>query len=259
MRNKSLRPLKILSIDFDFFQNVKKETLYTYPDGHDLGTDMSVFVWAHHYANPFECKLLEEVSVNQKLFDEMKEIIISNKSDDVDKPTMVANSHMHIYDFIVNNYDSKKHNGIDIVNIDMHHDMFNDNPKLDCGNWINHITERFPNYQLTWIANPISEEMYGFGEKIKHYVKTDFDSIKDKQFDIIFLCRSDTWLPPHLDNKFDELYHCIIKNYYNVLVDKQIVKPREYKEAAEAQRKAFEEFEAFRKAQKEAKKETKDE
>lgn len=250
MRNKSLRPLKILSIDFDFFQCVEKETLYTYPDGHDLSTEMSIFVWTHHYANPQEEKLLNKVSVNQKLLDEMKEIIINNKSEEVDKPTMVANSHKHIYDFIVKNYNPKKHNGIDLVNIDMHHDMFNDNPELDCGNWITHITERYPNYQMTWIANPISEEMYGFGEKIKHYVKTDFESIKDKQFDIIFLCRSDTWLPPHLDDKFDELYQCIIENYYNVLVDKQITKPREFMEAVKVQRKAFEDFETFMKEEK---------
>lgn len=41
----------ILSIDFDFFQNVTPETLEHYPDGVDVSTEMSTLIWSLCYAN----------------------------------------------------------------------------------------------------------------------------------------------------------------------------------------------------------------
>ena len=67
--------LKVLSIDFDFFQEVDVETLFYYPDGHDFSTDFSKFIWAGHYANSHDAELLEKVTVNQKLLTEIKTIL----------------------------------------------------------------------------------------------------------------------------------------------------------------------------------------
>ena len=46
-----MRPINILSIDFDYFQNVDSKTLLMhYPDGIDLPEELSRFIWASHYA-----------------------------------------------------------------------------------------------------------------------------------------------------------------------------------------------------------------
>jgi hypothetical protein len=229
--------LKVLSIDFDFFQVVDLDTLFHYPDGHDFMTDFSKFIWANHYADPREDEILRKVSVNQKLFAEIKDILISNAS--AEKPVMIANSHKYIYDFIVDEMNTKKWRDLAVVNVDMHHDMFNDNEKLDCGNWVSHIYRKFPGTYISWIANPISNEAYGLGENLMQLVQTDFSSIRNQQFDMIFLCRSDIWTPPHLDSYFDELYHLILEHYWDIRVDRQVSKPRDLTEELEAQKKVY--------------------
>jgi predicted O-methyltransferase YrrM len=54
-------------------------------------------------------------------------------------------------------------------------------------------------------------------------------NIKGK-FDLIFLCRSDTWTPPHLDPYFDELYQILTNNFEGGIIDPQITKPRDFEE-----------------------------
>ena len=234
---KKLKPLRVLSIDFDYFQNVDAETVMYYPDGHDLPSSLSATIWAHHYANEQEEKRIRTVSINEERINELKDVLSYNAEDD--KPVMIAQSHVMIHDFIMEHYKKEKCNAVEIVNIDMHHDMFNDNEKLDCGNWISHVVKAIPKYQLTWIANPISKEVYGLGKNFNHLLQTDFECIKNKDFDIIFLCRSDIWTPPHLDNDFADLYNFILKWYGPVLVDRQIMKPRPFEEQAEELRKVF--------------------
>ena len=56
----------------------------------------------------------------------------------------------------------------------MHHDIFNDNAELDCGNWIsnlikdNVIAKSSPKEykSIRWIANPISLDTYGLSDKL---------------------------------------------------------------------------------------------
>ena len=42
--------MKILSVDFDYFQDVSKETLLKYPDGVDLPTQITNFTLGSKYA-----------------------------------------------------------------------------------------------------------------------------------------------------------------------------------------------------------------
>lgn len=58
-------------------------------------------------------------------------------------------------------------------------------------------------------------------------VLNTLESIKDCKFDIIFLCRSDNWLPPHLDNEFQELVDFIVRKFKTIRIDPQVKKPRE--------------------------------
>lgn len=217
------KPLKVLSIDFDYFQKVSADTLSScYPDGKDNPTFLTKITWVNHYACSEE--QLKKVTLLEKPFGQICELLLRHK---FNTPCMAVNSHIHIYDFIKDHY-SDKYDGCYIVNIDTHHDLFNSSSKLDCGNWGTHIKKLIPKTQITWIANPVSKEMYGIEEntELSKIIETDFSKILGKTFDIIFLCRSDTWLPPHLDKYFDELYTILTTNFASCIIDKQITKPR---------------------------------
>lgn len=216
--------MKVLSVDFDYFQNATPNILMTYPDGKDLPTYLTMMTWMTHYASDYD-KLMS-VTIDKEHFEQIKSILHNQK---LKTPCMAVQSHIHIYDFIKDHFAKGNYDGCRIVNVDMHHDCFNDNPEIDCGNWVSHIMNDIPDCQVSWIANKSSEETYGL-KSLKNVVSYDFDAIMKAKFDLIFLCRSDTWTPPHLDPYFDELYHILIDNFDSTMVDSQITEPRDFEE-----------------------------
>ena len=220
------KTLKVLSVDWDFFQNVDIETLFYYPDGHDLPTTLSSMIWANHYANDKENEKLQKVTVNETKLRELLDILMNQKHN---TPIAIVQSHIHIYDFILSHM--KDYDRCDITNIDMHHDMFNDNEELDCGNWVSHIKKTIPESNIKWIANLISLEAYGLD---KLPIEYDFESIKNKKFDLIFICRSDIWSPPHLDKYFNMIVERVQMHFDSMLTQKEILKPRDIKDAVDS-------------------------
>ena len=221
--------MRILSIDFDYFQKVNKETLMLYPDGIDNSTALSEIIWAGHYATNAE--ELMKVRIDEGELYHLIHIIYQQRGS---IPVRIAQSHKGIYSFIHDIYDFAEN--MRIVNIDMHHDMSNDNDFLDCGNWLKHVLTEVKDagldYQFDWIANEVSDEVYGFNEEIRSRVKTSIKSIADEVFDAIFLCRSDMWLPPHLDPFFTPLCDNIIEHFNNVEIESKILQPRRYYQEA---------------------------
>lgn len=218
--------MKILSIDYDYFQQVSVDTMRKcYPDGIDLPTDVSNIVWASKYADPRIGKLIEKVALNEKELD-LAIDILNNQSADI--PVMVTNSHIHAFHFILDNVLNEfghknlsllEGDTLELVNVDMHHDILNENERLDCGNWIGQLLKKFdPPFSWQWISNPVSDEMYGLSKKEDPQwcfpIETSLEKIKDEQFDAVFLCRSDNWSPPHLDYGFTMLGK-IILNHFN--------------------------------------------
>jgi len=200
--------LNILSIDFDYFQKVDPETLYCYPDGHDFGAEMSMMIWAGHYANKHESEKILKVEVDTDKIEKIKRII--KKACPVDSPVMICNSHKHAYQFIKQVYsDNGRRGRVHVYNVDMHHDLFNNNLNVDCGNWVSHILKDIPKSTITWIANPISRQMYGLDESRFSMVSEDLSTLDGIQFDALFICRSDIWTPPHLDSYFRDLANAV--------------------------------------------------
>lgn len=121
-----------------------------------------------------------------------------------------------------------------LVNVDMHHDIVNNNEELDCGNWISHLLQEY-DMGLTWVANPVSLEMFGLDKDRKEnrafrgIVQKNLSKIEEKNyvFDGIFLCRSDIWTPPHLDNAFCSLCDVITDHFNYVMMEKDIRKCRD--------------------------------
>lgn len=213
---------RFLSIDYDYFQTPSKEIIQgCYPDGIDLPTSTSNIVWGLKYAE-FD-KQLRSVDLNWDEIEMAQQIFLNQKPD---IPVMVAQSHINAYDFVFDH--SKENEKIVLVNVDMHHDYFNDNEELDCGNWIRKISEKIEDkLKWLWIANPVGLECYGFSkEDTEGIILKTLADIKDKTFDGIFLCRSDQWSPPHLDYGFTELLYTLSEHFDNVLVQQGILKPR---------------------------------
>ena len=229
--------INILSIDFDYFQNVVLSDLYAYPDGIDNNTALSEIIWGGIYGG-VSGEAIEQITIRKTELNAAKRLIRKQKRN---IPVMITNSHKHIYDFIHEYADVNE--PLRLVNVDMHHDMFNDgleldDPVLDCGNWVSFIIKEYKT-DFTWIANPVSSKMYGLGHietknAIDKLISTSLKHIKDMQFDAIFLCRSDTWTPPHLDCYFTELCTCMLDHFGEIYAEKNITNSRtEYKSIAE--------------------------
>lgn len=217
--------MNVLSIDFDFFQDATAKQLKQYPDGVDYGTEMSKIVWSSYYTDLSMKRLdLNSITINQDFFDQMIEII---QNQDFCIPVLITNSHKYIYDFIMEHWD--KNEDIEIWNVDMHHDVFNNNPQLDCGNWGKHIIDD-ANATLHWIGRTMSIEAYGLGCIKDFPMEDNFDSIRCQQFDALFLCRSDPWLPPHLDDKFTDMANECCDHFIKVLGEPKVMIPRDISE-----------------------------
>lgn len=226
--------MKVLSIDFDYFQKASADTLRNYPDGHDFCGELSSTIWATHYA---QHDLKDDVKLANGELLKMKNIIL-NQPESING--FVSHTHLHIYDFIHQNVPLDE--PLEVVNIDMHHDMFNDNEEVDCGNWLSHISKEYDNFKLKWIANKASKSVYGISksEQLDKLVETKLDSIKNEKFDLIFLCRSDMWLPPHLDHAFIDLANIVMTRFERVKYTNVCLEPRDYEDMAMEYKKVLE-------------------
>lgn len=221
--------MNILSLDFDYFQIVSKETLTHYPDGVDNQPSLSEFVWASHYANPLVGNKIRRVRADKWELLHTAELLLKQREE---TPVLISYTHKDIYSFIHDLADTSE--PLTVVNVDMHHDMFNDNETLDCGNWLSHIKKEYKT-KLYWVVNEVSLDMYEAPE-LKPLVLRSVKDIPDMKFDGIFLCRSDTWLPPHLDKQFELLKNTLAQYFHSVRCSNLCMKPRtEYKKIAKTQ------------------------
>lgn len=223
MAERQDKSIKVLSIDFDYFQDVQKKVLDCYPDGIDYPTNLSTAIWNSHYA--FKSEELQSVVIIHNELNKMKSILLNQEQD---IPVMIANSHKHIYNFIYSNVPTDRK--LRVFNADMHHDMYHENKELDCGNWVNFLTEDYSNCGVLWICNPISKELFGIerSPKLMKILPETLDIIKDTKFNAVFLCCSDMWTPPHLDKYFTELCDVMKGHFEEITIERGITEPRCY-------------------------------
>ena len=214
------KALKVLSIDFDFFQKTTVNLLMNYPDGVDLPTKITEITWSSHYSYNYD--ELMAIKIDESKLKQLYKIL---SKQDNNIPVMIVQSHKHIYDFILRN--RKDNAKIQVYNIDMHHDCFGDkNRSIDCGNWVLHLKKDFPNTEITWITQKEGLELYNNPYNIP--TEFTFDKIRDKKFDMIFLCRSDTWLPQHLDGYFEVLTSFLLTNFTKVQGERTVLASRNW-------------------------------
>lgn len=224
------RPFHVLSIDFDYFQKTTEELLAVcYPDGHDLPTDISKIIWMGYYGDPKTKDKMKQIRCdNQKVNQVIRTLL---KQPDIrDIPMIAVNSHKNIITFIEDICLIAPYEPLQVTNLDMHHDAFHSDKSLNCGNWVIYLFNHYMNFQYTWVQNPISDKIYPIkDEYIKNHTKitNDLTSALNHHFDAIFLCRSDIWLPPHLDTDFAELLSAFRKANKQLYTTSDISVPRD--------------------------------
>lgn len=211
----------ILSIDFDYFQDVPDPSAFqSYPDGIDLPTELSTIVWASKYSFDQDADRILSVKPLENELKILKGILLNQ---DPDTKIMIRNSHLEIYNWIHELIPNGQ--PFCLRNVDMHHDLFNGNSFVDCGNWVDQVFRDYgrKSVDFKWIPNPISLKMYGFEEyEISDLLIDTLQDISTEKYDYIFLCRSDNWFPPHLDDSFIDILTVIKSHFAEDSVDAKI-------------------------------------
>ncbi len=219
---------KVLSIDYDFFQNANAaEQAVLYPDGHDFANiNLRNLIWRARYQTT---PALRDITLNKSLLKELISILQEQKPD---TPVTIKNSHVFAYQTVMQLSD-ELNKPVDVYHVDMHHDLFNEEPfheKVDCGNWLLFAKEEGYVDDIIWFGRKASKELCPIDDTLSKkptdvYYDT-LDAIKTITFDTIFLCRSDMWSAPHLDNGFQRLIKTCKQHFTQVSIEKDVAKPR---------------------------------
>ena len=210
--------IRVLSIDWDYFVDASYLERFKYfPDGttDTFAAAIQSIVWANRYAEHPKLQtfgLIEDFDVMCSALSHM-----NNQA-----AMMVCDSHSNIYDFVFNQV--KKDEEIEVVNIDFHHDIYTtyvNHGEATAGDWALMLKKAMPHMSYKWVKRDDSEMPK------KHISTISFEDALQKSYDIIFLCRSGAWSPPHLDEKFIEMANILVSKG-PVLAESGIMEGREF-------------------------------
>lgn len=212
-----MKPINVLSIDFDYFVKATAEQRMTiFPDGlEQFGVSVNNAVWCSRYG---DCADLEEIGIIEDDYTSMVNYLnmLKRKPQASASAIVVTNSHRWLYDVLSECF---YEHPVNIFHIDFHTDRYGLKDKPDCGNWVDWLAHSWRDYserlykmsKVTWLGREDSEEVESdrFFKAIKRNDQSLGDQI-DNYFggrvpDLIFICKSGPWTPPHLDDHFDEL------------------------------------------------------
>lgn len=196
--------MRVLSIDWDYFISANmSERAVLFPDGgaEEVSEYVQDMIWMGRYVDP----RLEKIGVEKQAISDIKRIL--RKADRGRTKYMIADSHKHIYDFILDNKHSWDDN-ILVANIDFHHDVYGKgSTELHCGNWMIHLMNKYGSKGIyRWIARKDSDFI---SYPRLNTVVENFSSIEGDEFDLVYICRSGMWSPPHLDEEFKKAFKWI--------------------------------------------------
>jgi hypothetical protein len=129
---------------------------------------------------------------------------------------MVTDSHRYAYDFIKNQMYEQHANQLHVTNIDFHHDVYDmGSNSVDCGNWLRILMKEYhsENDSFAWVRRSDSD----MDRTSNRLQCVHLDSIKSKTWNVIFICRSGMWSPPHLDKNFKKAFYDIAYEHSAVI------------------------------------------
>ena len=188
--------MKILSIDFDYFIDADIATRdEKFPVAEEIQSEEEIQrVWNEcyeHYPEIKDIGVIDDFNIMLKYLKEHPYI-----------PCVAKDNHGCIYDETTSAQDLK------IVNIDFHHDRYIGGraSQLDCSNWVRFVEEEHPDLKMKWVKRSDSETTSLIGD-FPYETTEDLASVLDEDYDLIFLCFSPEWTPPHLRDKYFMLYY----------------------------------------------------
>lgn len=251
-----MEPLKVLSIDWDYFiKATNDERSIMFPDGgnENLSPYIQNVIWTSHYGSP--AYNLEKIGVDREALKKIRFVLNNQrniKSHHLAAAMAITDSHKYAYDFIENSLESPQQ-PIEVYNVDFHHDIYDicdtyditDNgvpgdSSINCGNWLRKLCE---NYEVKphWVAREDSDPEADFQEPIP---RATLDDLMNIQFDVVFICRSGMWSPPHLDIEFIRLVSPFVHKWHSI-GDENILKSRynaEFKKTVESYKRQMSEI-----------------
>lgn len=199
------KTLKILSIDYDYFVDANKDqVLMHFPDPIDLTPNLSAQVWDMHYMHHGD--IIRSINLRSVEYTRMITKLSYSITADL---CMFSYTHKDIIRCIEDIRKSGNYNKLIVNHIDTHPDTGNITyNEVHCGNWVTHLKQMYEEVDIRWIANEALYEIQDVNEKLLPKIKFGIDKLSNiKHYDLIFLCRSDQWVPPHLDQQFTDMVH----------------------------------------------------
>lgn len=202
--------INVLSIDWDYFMNCSSEDrLFMFPDGgnESIGLSLSSQIWSFCYASTKYRKEkgnldkdILDIGIRHSEYSYVQKCIEENRKSNC--IIQLSDSHLTIYNFLMEFSRCKKQGILNIYNLDHHSDCYNHGSELNCGNWVNRLDDLGYVNEYTWIYD---DEPDDINLSCKSRATKDISIIKNIKWDYIFICRSSVWTPPHLDCYFNEL------------------------------------------------------
>ena len=194
--------MRILSIDFDYFIDTDMyNRCMTFPDGNDnLEDSINDLIWSGIYNSNPQVKDIGVIKDYYKVCDYLRTLTKG-------KVLVSQNSHKDIEAFF-NEIDTKE--DLEVINIDFHHDMYiTGGNTLDCANWLRILIDLKPNAKITWLRREDSD-IESLSGTFPYNHTSNINNIVgfNEEFDLIFLCFSNPWTPPHLRPKYNKLCEC---------------------------------------------------
>lgn len=196
--------MKVLSIDWDYFVNADDSfRIMNFPDGNNrLSAELQNMIWSTKYAGNAE---LEKIGI---LEEHLSDVVghIAKACFKKKSPLRSANTeHCGILRTIAETTTGK----IEVYNVDFHSDAYKLRKEEEphCGNWLTYLHRRKKIKRAVWIRNEnhytIPKEEYGEQHETPAWLEiSDISIIRNMNFDVVFICHSPAWSPPHLDQIF---------------------------------------------------------
>lgn len=216
-----MKPYRVLSIDWDYLIDASAETrCRLFPDGgnENLPQMLQSIIWIGRYAE----QRLQNIKVDSQALETIKTFL--KKSCTNLELCTVYDSHKYLFDEVVNNI--LPNQPLELINIDFHHDCYTyTDYEINCGNWANHLFKdtSFRNSckedKYYWVGREDSDPIDTPMSNVHILSANDLFTLENFDCDLLFICRSSMWSPPHLDGDFIELYQWVDKNIVPVEVN----------------------------------------
>lgn len=189
-----------------------------------MSNELNTLIWSANYANSAlaaKKQNNEEYNLlNVSLFKDHLQLIHSIIMNQKNICCMVADSHSHAYDFIREKWDKSKTR---LYNVDFHHDTNPYRDEVHCGNWLRALLDEKIVEEAYWVNQPKSAVENNLAKIIP------ISELPRTGYDLVYICRSGWWTPPHLDEIFiNQLAKPVIKNRkgWEVIYQQNILESR---------------------------------